>query len=210
MADDAQRPPDVALANDETHGWWLAVLEGKDESGHPIFGKAIETRVDGGTLFVTGTVPTEEARRQVEAEIGRLRSQGISDVDTNLEVGTESDEELGVLLQTLVAIFQNTDQANLAASRLREGAVFHSPTVQVLNTPDAAVPSGVATTMPAAVADEVREQLDEGHAVLVATVDETEAFKARQLLDEDTRSLKTLVLPPRATPGAERREGGAP
>jgi hypothetical protein len=31
-------------------------------------------------------------------------------------------------------------------------------------------------------------------------VDETEAFKAREVLDEDTRTLETLVLPPEPAP----------
>jgi hypothetical protein len=39
--------------------------------------------------------------------------------------------------------------------------------------------------------------LDSGHALLILRIDETEAFKVRELLDEDTRSEWTVAMPPR-------------
>ena len=44
----------------------------------------------------------------------------------------------------------------------------------------------------------------EGCCFLFATVDEPEAFRVRQLLDEDCGSTATLVLPPTATRGNAR------
>jgi hypothetical protein len=42
--------------------------------------------------------------------------------------------------------------------------------------------------------------LDEGRTLLVYTVDETAAFAARQLVEEETRSLSTFALPPQPAP----------
>jgi len=43
---------------------------------------------------------------------------------------------------------------------------------------------------------DVRKAFNAGDAVLVLRVDETDAFKARELLDEETRSLWTISTPP--------------
>jgi len=48
----------------------------------------------------------------------------------------------------------------------------------------------------ATAAAELDRALDAGRSVIAVAVDETEAFRARELLDEETRSLETLVLPP--------------
>jgi hypothetical protein len=45
-------------------------------------------------------------------------------------------------------------------------------------------------------AADVRTGLAAGYGVIVVRVDETDAFEARELMDEDTRSLWTLVTPP--------------
>jgi hypothetical protein len=42
----------------------------------------------------------------------------------------------------------------------------------------------------------LRKALDAGNGVLIIRVDEAEAFEARDLLDEDTRSLWTMATPP--------------
>lgn len=44
--------------------------------------------------------------------------------------------------------------------------------------------------------EDVQAALAENHAALILTVDETQAFQAREILDEETRSLRTVVLPP--------------
>jgi hypothetical protein len=42
----------------------------------------------------------------------------------------------------------------------------------------------------------VEKAFTDGEAVLVARVDETEAFKVREMLAEDTRSRWTVATPP--------------
>jgi hypothetical protein len=46
-----------------------------------------------------------------------------------------------------------------------------------------------------------RKTLDEGKAVLLLQVDETQAFRVRELLEEDTRSEWTIAIPPTLTQG---------
>ena len=45
-------------------------------------------------------------------------------------------------------------------------------------------------------AADVRTALEAGNGVLIIRVDEADAFEARELLDEDTRSLWTMATPP--------------
>jgi hypothetical protein len=44
---------------------------------------------------------------------------------------------------------------------------------------------------------DARKAIDAGDAPLMIRVDETEAFKVRELLEEETRSQWTIGLPPR-------------
>ena len=51
---------------------------------------------------------------------------------------------------------------------------------------------------------QVRDALRKGNTLLVVTVDEVQAFGVRELIDEETRSLMTLTLPPRAIAPASK------
>jgi hypothetical protein len=58
--------------------------------------------------------------------------------------------------------------------------------------------------MPDDFVPDARKALDGGHALLILTVDETEAFRVRELLDEDTRSEWTMGAPPQLSAGTKR------
>jgi hypothetical protein len=49
-----------------------------------------------------------------------------------------------------------------------------------------------------------RKALDPGQALLLLTVDETEVFRVRELLEEDTRSEWTVASPPQLSARAKR------
>jgi hypothetical protein len=50
---------------------------------------------------------------------------------------------------------------------------------------------------------DVRKAFDSGRAVLVLRVDETSAFRVRELLAQETRSLWTVATPPTPAAAAE-------
>jgi len=55
-----------------------------------------------------------------------------------------------------------------------------------------------------AFARAARKALDSGQALLILTVDETEAFRVRELLEEDTRSEWTVAAPPHLSARTKR------
>jgi len=63
-------------------------------------------------------------------------------------------------------------------------------------------PTGSGKTVVAEYA--VAKALDEGGALLILQVDETAAFRVRELLEEDTRSDWTISLPPQLAERTER------
>lgn len=184
---------------DNTRAWWTSVLSGQVDAPHPVHGTNLKTRLEGETLIVSGTVATEEDRDEIAAETEHLKGHGISTVRNELEVVPEVTDESGLLVQTLVGIFENAERAGFAKGYL-EGHVHGGPQLMKVITPDNAGDgrAELRALLPEAFWDDAEKALDDGHALLVLTVDETEAFKARELLDEDTRSLQTLLLPPEA------------
>src|SRR5207244_2616943 len=78
----------------------------------------ITAHLAGDTLVSTGTVPTAEDKRAVEHEVQRLRGSGIERVRNELVVRDENAEEKGLLTQTLVASFENEEQARFARGYL--------------------------------------------------------------------------------------------
>ena len=185
------RAPDGIAALVEA--WWTAVLTGEADEPHPIHGDRLVVRLDGGNLKLSGEVQTAGDRaeliEQARAHVGR----GIDEVDSSALAVVASNEKAGVLEQVLVAAFPNRKTAELALKFVLERSRALPRQKEILSSsgrgPDLkAVPEGFET--------EVRSQLDKGRAVLVLRVDETEAFRVRGLLEEDTRSLWTVAAPP--------------
>jgi hypothetical protein len=173
--------------------WWTAVLTGEAEEPHPVHGDRLVVRLDGTTLKLSGEVQTvrdrDELVEQARAHVGR----GIDDVDSSALGVVATKEKAGVLEQVLVAAFPNRKTAELALKFVLERSRALPRQKEILTSGDRrprlkAVPDGFES--------EVRTQLDKGRAVLVLRVDETEAFRVRGLLEEDTRSLWTVAAPP--------------
>lgn len=173
--------------------WWTAVLTGEADEAHPVHGDRLVVRLDGGTLKLSGEVQTphdrDELIKQARARVGR----GIDEVDSSSLDVVATKDKAGVLEQALVAAFPNRKTAELALKFVLERSRARPRQKEILTSSDRrprlkAVPEGFES--------EVRAQLDKGRAVLVLRVDETEAFRVRGLLEEDTRSLWTVAAPP--------------
>jgi len=185
---------------DRTCAWWTTVLVGQLSGSHPVHGTDIHAELQGDTLVVTGTVPTAQDRHDIEAEVAHLQGKGFTTLQNDLVVGADSEDQAGLLTQTLVAAFENPETAAFAQSYLTEHAHVHPERLLVVAPTDRAAADHLVALLPDANRDDAQRALTAGRTLVVVTVDETEAFKTRELLDEETRSLETLVLPPAAAP----------
>lgn len=173
--------------------WWASVLAGDVYDPHPIH-RDVKVRLHGGRLRLSGELESIEDRdalvRQARERIGR----GIDHVDVSCLKVVNRDEKPGILEQTLISAFPGPEAAEYA----REFVLEHSRTVPMRSDiVDVGSAERRRRMLPDHVAGNVGRALETGHALLILHVDETEAFKVRELLDEDTRSEWTVAMPPR-------------
>lgn len=203
------------VLRDQVRAWWVSVLAGQVDQSHPTYGD-VSAKVEGDTMVLRGQVPTVADRAEVEHEVEHLLGQGVEAVRNELTVKPEAEveEERGLLSQTFIAAYDAPAGAKFAAGYLREHLHGRTAAISVI-TPDDGE-GEIAGLVPADYLEDARALLKDGRSLVVVTVDETEAFAARELLDEDTRSLQTIVLPPQAGNAAEeagdveRVSGGRP
>jgi hypothetical protein len=173
--------------------WWASILAGDVYDPHPIH-RDVKVRLHGGRLRVAGELESiadrDELVRQARERIGH----GIDHVDVSGLKVVNRDEKPGILEQTLISAFPGREAAEYA----REFVLKHSRVVpRQSDIMDAGSAARLRRTLPEDVAEDVGGALDSGHALLILRVDETQAFKVRELLDEDTRSEWTVAMPPR-------------
>jgi hypothetical protein len=185
------------VLRDRVRAWWTQVLAGQVDQAHPVQGANLKARLDGDTLVISGTVPSEADRRQIDDEVAHLRGHGVDAVRNELKVEPRGDERPGLLVQTLIGTFETAEQAGFAEGYL-QGHAHVDPQHMLVIAADAdeAAHTALRAVLPEAYQEKVKQALAAGRSVLIFTVDETEAFQARELLDEETRSLQTIVLPP--------------
>ncbi len=173
--------------------WWDMVVAGEADEPHPIHGELLKVRLDGGRLKISGEVESKSDRdemvRQARARIGH----GITKVDASRLKVAIRVEKPGVLDQTIIAAFPNRETAQLALKFVIERSRT-VPKRQLILAARSARPS--AHAVPSEFAGDIGKHLDDGHAVLILRVDETEVFRVRGLLEEDTRSIWTVAAPP--------------
>lgn len=173
--------------------WWTTVLAGEADEPHPIHGDGLVVRLVGATLKLSGEVQTardrDELIKQARAQVGR----GINEVDSSALGVVAAKEKAGVLEQVLVAAFPNGETAELALKFVLERSRTLPKQKEILISGD---PASRLKAVPEGFEADVRAHLDKGRAVLVLRVDETEAYRVRGLLEEDTRSLWTVAVPP--------------
>jgi hypothetical protein len=102
-------------------------------------------------------------------------------------------EKPGVLDQTLLAGFGDQDVAEFARKYLLESRRIKAKQVEIFDAKQEGRARGL---VPEGFMSDVRKAFDAGHAVLLLRVDETDAFKVRELLAQETRSLWTVAAPP--------------
>jgi hypothetical protein len=171
--------------------WWLDVLAGEKGRDHPIYGADIHARLRGDTLTVVGSVESKAAHEALREEMLTLNEGGIRQVRFKVEVA-ELPGERGVLRQTIMAFYTNSEQARMA-QRYLEGHPGVRPTRTELL--DEQTVAGVLKAVAGQWTRELADGFRKGKSLLLVEVDEVEAFRATELLD-DTKSLEILVLPP--------------
>jgi hypothetical protein len=184
---------------ESVRAWWSAVLAGHVDQTHPVR-SGVSAEVKGEVLHLNGSVTSGEERQELVEEAAQLKGRGITQVQDNLVVQAETEDRVGVLVQTIVAVYENGEQAQAAADALF--AHGHTPRgMMKVVTPDSdRVAEGLHVVLPELNWSDADRALDAGRSLLVVVVDETAAFAVRELLDEETHSLLIVIAPPE--PGA--------
>ncbi|MHB8577538.1 MAG: BON domain-containing protein [Dehalococcoidia bacterium] len=189
---------------DRTRAWWTTVLAGQVDQSYPVMGADIKAHVDGETLVISGTVPAQDDKDDIEREVEHLKGNGVKDIRNEIEVKATTTDKKGLLVQTLVSVFENDEQAGFARGYLEGHAHVNPEGMRIVGPANAGRDHATVHGMlPEANWQDAEKALDDGRTLLIVTVDETEVFSARELLDEETPSLETTVLPP------ERSDGGS-
>lgn len=181
----------AALVN----AWWASVLAGDLYQPHPVYG-VLKAHLDGGRLRLTGEMETEADRDELVRQARERIGHGIDRVDVSRLRVASHKEKPGILHQTLVSAFPNREAAEYASAFVLK----HS---RIVVEKHEIVDSTHADKLPALVLEEfisdASKALDAGEALLILRVDETAAFRVRELLEEETRSEWTIALPPQLT-----------
>jgi hypothetical protein len=188
--------PPVSAAID---AWWDAILAGRVDEPHPVHGDDLKVGIKHNVLRLAGALASEEDRRELLDRAESYVGHGIDQVDCQHLKVVERKEKAGILEQTLIAAFPNRDVAELARKYLVDIRRVKPKHIEIL---DRSQEDRVRRLVPEAFAGDVQKAFDAGEAVLIVRVDETDAFKVRELLAEDTRSTRTVSTPPTLVPGS--------
>jgi hypothetical protein len=179
----------MALSN----AWWGHVLAGDIDEPHPLHGSAVAVRLRGTRLRLVGELESEEDREELVRQARSRIGKGIGSVDVSDLSVAHRRERPGILDQTMISAFPSRAAAEFA----REFVIKHSRVVpQQHEIVDATHSDKLRLIVPADFADKVARAVDTGLAVLILRVDETAAFRVREILDEETRSKWTVAMPP--------------
>jgi hypothetical protein len=180
--------------------WWATVLAGDVSEPHPVFGD-VKVQLRGSRLRLSGELASDAERKDLADQARQRIGHGIDGVDVSDLKVTRSKEKPGILEQTLVSAFPSRDAAEFA----RDFVINHS---RVVPKQSEIVETNRADTLRKLVPGDfvrvARKALDPGQALLILTVDETEVFRVRELLEEDTRSEWTVASPPQLSARTKR------
>jgi hypothetical protein len=173
--------------------WWASVLAGDVYEPHPVH-REVKVRLHGGRMRLSGELDSADDRNELVHQARQRIGHGIDRVDVSGLKVASRQEKPGILEQTLISAFPGREAAEYAL----DFVVKHSRVVpKGSEVVDAGTSDRLRLLVPEDVARDLGRALDSGHALLILGVDETEAFKVRELLDEDTRSEWTVAMPPR-------------
>jgi hypothetical protein len=145
---------------------------------------------------ISGVVENPAEREQLLWEAEALEGAGVRGVRVEVTIDGERETER-LLCQTLLSFFAGRLQAEFAQALLEPHPDINLLLSEIMETPDEADDSRL---LPPQWHQEARLRLAKGQVALAAQVDETHAFRARELLAEETRSILTVVLPPELWP----------
>jgi hypothetical protein len=181
-------------ATGRTKGWWAAVLAGLVDDPHPIYGADLDVAFKGGVLHLSGELPSEADKKELLKEAREHVGRGVEAIDAKHLKVVKSREKAGVLEQTLIAAFPNRDVAEYAGKYLVESRRVQAKQLEIVDSLH-----GEATArqlLPPEFIADVQKAFRAGDAVLILRIDETTAYKVRELLADETRSLWTIATPP--------------
>lgn len=198
MKDEQQQPESVAH---RAKSWWTAVLAGQVDEPHPIHGAALDVAFTGGVLRLSGELVSADDRRNLLKEAREYVGRGVDGVDAKHLTITKRKEKPGILDQMLIAAFADRDVAEFARAHLVKNRRVEPTLVEILDSQQA---GKARELLPAAFVSDVQKAFKAGEAVLILRVDETSAFRVRELLAEETRSIWTIAPPPTPSGGQGR------
>jgi hypothetical protein len=185
----------VDVIGDRIRAWWSTVLAGQLGQSHPTWGSDVKFKLVGDELEVRGELSSEEDLQELTRELDAAKGTGISDYTLDVSVKDAETAVQGMLEQTLVGVYETAEQARFAVQFVESS--FHiSPTRMTVIEPVKLSDPRTRNVVPDEYWEDVEKALKRGRAVLILTVDEIKAFKTREALDEETRSLTTFILPP--------------
>jgi hypothetical protein len=185
------QPPD-AVAIDS---WWHAVLAGGVDEPHPVHGDDLKVSITHGVLHLAGALSTEEDRNELLTRARAFVGHGLDEVDAKHLKVVKRKEKPGILEQTLIAAFRNRAVAELARDYLVGIRRLKAKELEIVDRDRLAK---ARQLLPDDFMPDVQKALNHGDSVLVIRVDETDAFKVREMLAQDTRSRWTVATPPTA------------
>jgi hypothetical protein len=183
-------PPDTA---GRVEAWWHDVLAGQVDEPHPVHGPDLDVAFKGGVLRLSGELPSEDDRKALLNEAKQFVGGGVDRVDAKRLRVARRKEKRGILDQTLIAAFANRRVAELARDYLIDTRRVEPEQLEIL---EASQRDKAARLLPEAFLSDVAKAFKAGQAVLILRIDETSAFRVRELLAEETRSLWTISTPP--------------
>jgi hypothetical protein len=184
------QPPDTA---GRVEAWWHDVLAGQVDEPHPFHGPDLDVNFKGGVLRLSGELASDDDRKALLKEARRYVGQGVDKVDAKRLKVAKRRERPGILDQTLIAAFANRRVAELARDYLLESRRVEPEQLEIL---DPSQQGRAARLLPEAFLSDVEKSFKAGQVVLILRVDETSAFRVRELLADETRSLWTISTPP--------------
>jgi hypothetical protein len=172
--------------------WWASVLAGDVSEPHPVYG-GLRAHIDGGRLRLSGELDSQDEHDQLVRQARERIGRGIDRLDLSRLTVAGKKEKPGILHQTLMSAFPS-----LAASEFGRAFVLKHTRVRPLQAEvvDSAHADRLAALLPEEFIRDAGKALDKGGAVLILRVDETAAFRVRELLEEETRSEWTIAVPP--------------
>jgi hypothetical protein len=182
----------AAAAAALVNAWWASVLAGDVYEPHPVYG-SLKAHLNGGRMRLSGEVENEADRNELMRQARERIGHGIDRVDVSRLTVASHHEKAGILSQTLISAFPNREAAEFA----RAFVLKHSRVAPLQDEiADSAHADRLRALLPAAFIDDAGRALHSGEALLILRVDETAAFRVRELLEEETRSTWTIAVPP--------------